>query len=96
MTVTSYSFTPFAPFTQVTITSDLTGPTIFWYLDGVYYTRTTSLSLLVHLGEGDQAEIIAVDTTDPEAIKVGMPLSVKFLHRGEGERSRTVLAFNPR
>jgi uncharacterized OB-fold protein len=53
---------------------------------------------VVELEEGPRvvARIEDVDTTDPEAIKVGMPLTVKFLHRGEGERSRTLLAFNPR
>ncbi|MFH1293013.1 MAG: beta-ketoacyl synthase N-terminal-like domain-containing protein [Pseudomonadota bacterium] len=31
----------------------------------------------------------------PEDIKVGMPLRVKFLHRGEGEKTETYLAFEP-
>lgn len=53
---------------------------------------------VVELEEGPRvaARIEDIDTTNPQAIKVGMPLRVKFLHRGEGERSRTVLAFNPR
>jgi uncharacterized OB-fold protein len=53
---------------------------------------------VVELEEGPRvaARIEDIDTTNPEAIKVGMPLTVKFLHRGEGKQSRTVLAFNPR
>ena len=53
---------------------------------------------VVELEEGPRvaARIEDIDTSNPESIKVGMPLKVKFLHRGEGDRSRTVLAFNPR
>jgi uncharacterized OB-fold protein len=41
------------------------------------------------------ARIEEVDTKNPESIKVGMPLTVKFLHRGEGEDQKTYLAFKP-
>ncbi len=41
------------------------------------------------------ARIEEVDTKNPESIKVGMPLTVKFLHRGEGEDKKTYLAFKP-
>ena len=41
------------------------------------------------------ARIEGVDGNKPEAIKVGMPLTEKFLHRGEGESLRTFLAFEP-
>ena len=41
------------------------------------------------------ARIEGVDTNNPEEIKVGMPLIVKFLHRGEGESQETYLAFEP-
>lgn len=41
------------------------------------------------------ARIEGVDTNKPEEIKVGMPLIVKFLHRGEGESQETYLAFEP-
>mgnify|MGYP001113942831 CR=1 FL=1 len=52
---------------------------------------------VVELEEGVRvvARIEEVDTSKPETIKVGMPLSVKFLHRGEGENSKTFLAFKP-
>ena len=39
------------------------------------------------------ARIEGVDTKNPETIKVGMPLTAKFLHRTEGESMRTFLIF---
>jgi hypothetical protein len=36
-----------------------------------------------------------VDAGKPEDIKVGMPLKVKYLHREEGEKRETYLAFEP-
>jgi uncharacterized OB-fold protein len=39
------------------------------------------------------ARIEGLDTKNPETIKVGMPLTVKFLHRTEGENMKTFLAF---
>ena len=52
---------------------------------------------VVELDEGTRvdARIEDVDASKPETIKVGMPLTVKFLHRGEGENLRTFLAFQP-
>ena len=52
---------------------------------------------VVELEEGTRvdARIEGVDTTNPESIKVGMPLTVKFLHTGEGEDLTTFLAFEP-
>ena len=41
------------------------------------------------------ARIEGVDTKKPETIQVGMPLTVAFLHRGEGEKMMTFLAFTP-
>jgi len=41
------------------------------------------------------ARIEEVDGSNPEAIRIGTPLVVKFLHRGEGENRRTFLAFRP-
>jgi hypothetical protein len=41
------------------------------------------------------ARIENVDTLKPETIKVGVPMTVKFLHRGEGADKRTYLAFEP-
>lgn len=41
------------------------------------------------------ARIQGVDARRPESIRIGMPLSARFLHRGEGDTARTVLAFEP-
>ena len=50
---------------------------------------------VVELEEGGRidARIEGVDTKNPETIKIGTPLTVKFLHRGEGENMKTFLAF---
>jgi len=50
---------------------------------------------VVELEEGVKidARIEGVDTKDPETIKWGMPLTVKFLHRTEEEKMKTFLAF---
>jgi uncharacterized OB-fold protein len=52
---------------------------------------------VVDLEEGLRivARIEEVDTNKPENIKVGMPVTMKFLHRGEGENLHTFLAFKP-
>lgn len=50
---------------------------------------------VVQLEEGVRvdARIEGVDTNRPENIKIGMPLAVKFLHRGEKGKLKTYLAF---
>ncbi len=55
------------------------------------------ISGVVELEEGVRvdARIEGIDGTRPEAIKVGTPLTVEYLHRGEGESRRTTLAFKP-
>ncbi len=52
---------------------------------------------VVELEEGVRvvARIEEVDTNKPENIKVGMPVTTKFLHRGDGENLHTFLAFKP-
>lgn len=52
---------------------------------------------VVELEEGARvdARIDNVDTLNPETIKVGMPMAVRFLHRGEGADKRTYLTFEP-
>lgn len=39
------------------------------------------------------AQILGVDVFAPETIKIGTPVRVKFLERGEGEGKKTFLAF---
>lgn len=50
---------------------------------------------VVELDEGVKitGRILGVDNDNPENIKVGTPLSVEFVHRGEGENKVTYLAF---
>ena len=52
---------------------------------------------VVELEEGASvvARIEGVDAKKPETIKIGMPLKVQFLHRGEGSNLKTFLAFKP-
>jgi uncharacterized OB-fold protein len=52
---------------------------------------------VVTLAEGPRivARIEGVDARDPESIKIGTPMTVEFLHRGEGEEARIFLAFRP-
>ena len=52
---------------------------------------------VVELDEGARvdARIEGVDTKNPENIRIGMPLTVKFLHRPQGEHPKTYLAFAP-
>ena len=62
------------------------------------YDRTRPyVSGVVELDEGARvvARIEGVDGSKPETIKIGTPLRVEFLHRGEGEDSATFLAFRP-
>jgi scaffold protein (connect acetoacetyl-CoA thiolase and HMG-CoA synthase) len=52
---------------------------------------------VVELEEGPRvdARIEAVEPSKPDSIKVGMPMTVKFLHRGESVDKKTYLAFEP-
>jgi hypothetical protein len=62
-----------------------------------YNRKNPYCSGVVELEDGGRvdARIEGVDCTRPETIKVGMPLKVKFLHRGEGDNRETFLAFEP-
>ena len=60
------------------------------------YDRTNPYCTgIVELKEGPKisARILGVDSKRPEQIKIGTPVSVEFLERGEGEEKRTFLAF---
>ena len=76
-----------AAFTCISI-----GPS-FMIAEG-YNRKNPYCSGVVELEEGPRvdARIEGVDPKRPEDIKVGMPLQVKYLHRGE---SKTFLAFEP-
>ncbi len=53
------------------------------------------VSGVVQLEDGPKiaARILGLDARNPDKIKVGTPLSIEFLPRGEGENKRTFLAF---
>jgi len=52
---------------------------------------------VIELDEGPRvdARIENVEASKPDDIKVGTPMTVKFLHRGEGVDKKTYLAFEP-
>lgn len=52
---------------------------------------------VVELDEGTDvsAEIVGVDATKPETIKIGMPVKVKFLEHVVDEETRVDLGFEP-
>ena len=53
---------------------------------------------VVELEEGVRvdARIEGVDVKHPETIQIGMPVRVKYLHRGSGPDLKTYLAFEPK
>jgi hypothetical protein len=52
---------------------------------------------IVALEEGSRisAQIIGLDLSDPETIKIGLPLKQTSVVRGEGESAKKFLAFEP-
>jgi uncharacterized OB-fold protein len=62
-----------------------------------YDRKHPYVSGVVELEEGVRvvARIEGVDGSNPETIRIGTPLRVEFLHRGEGEKSTAFLAFRP-
>lgn len=63
MSITGYTFTPFGDQVLVEVTSDLSSPTIYWYLDGIYAGSSVDLSQMFMVASGDQVEVIAIDST---------------------------------
>ena len=68
----------------------------FMIVEG-YDRKRPYVSGVVALEEGTRAvaRIEGVDGSKPETIKIGAPLQVEFLHRGEGDNLTTFLAFKP-
>jgi uncharacterized OB-fold protein len=62
-----------------------------------YDRKHPYVSGVVELEEGVKvvARIEGVDGSKPETIKIGTPLRVEFLHKGEGVNLTTFLAFRP-
>ncbi len=78
-----------------TFTSIHVGPP--WMIEQGYDRTHPYCCGVVELEEGVKidARIEGVDASKPETIKIGMSLTVAFLHRGEGEDLKTFLAFKP-
>ena len=68
-----------------------------WMIKQGYDRKHPYCSGVVDLEEGTKidARIEGVDASKPETIKIGMPLTVTYLHHGEGEEMETFLAFKP-
>ncbi len=62
-----------------------------------YDRKHPYVSGVVELEEGVKvvARIEGMDGSKPETIKIGTPLQVQFLHRGEGSNLTTFLTFRP-
>ena len=62
-----------------------------------YDRKHPYVSGVVELEEGVKvvARIEGVDGSKPESIRIGTPVKAEFLHRSEGEKSTTFLAFRP-
>ena len=52
---------------------------------------------IVELAEGPRisAQILGVDVFNPQSIKIGIPLKMSLIERGEEESKQTFLAFEP-
>jgi uncharacterized OB-fold protein len=82
--------------TLVAYTVIAVGPTFM--IEEGYDRKNHYCSGIVQLEEGLKisARILEVDVKKPDAIKIGTPLEVDFLERGEGENKKTFLAFRKR
>ena len=72
------------------------GPTFM--IEEGYDRKNHYCSGIVQLEEGPKisARVLGVDVKNPDAIKIGTPLEIDFLERGEGEDKKTFLAFKKR
>jgi len=77
----------------ITFTCIYVGPP--WMVAEGYDRKHPYCSGVVELEEGVRidARIEGVDASKPESIKIGTPLTAAFLHRDEGGKMRTILAF---
>ena len=64
-------------------------------IEAGYGRENPYCSGIVKLEEGPSisAQIVGVDTTQPETISIGAPLNAIFVERGEGEEVKRYLAF---
>lgn len=66
-------------------------------IEAGYGRQNPHCSGIVELEDGLQisAQILGVDTGNPESIKIGTSLVAVFVSRGEGEQEETFLAYQP-
>ena len=66
-------------------------------IDAGYDRKNPYTVGIVKTDEGPMisALILGVNSCDPASIKIGTPLKVVFIDRGEGEAKKTFLAFEP-
>jgi uncharacterized OB-fold protein len=62
-----------------------------------YDRKNPYCAAAVELDEGPRvvARVEGIDALQPQAIAIGTQLQVSFLHLGEGDDRRTILAFRP-
>ena len=66
-------------------------------IDAGYDRKKPYISGVVTLAEGPRisAQILGLDGTQPDLAWIGRPLRATFVERGEGEKRRAYLAFEP-
>jgi len=77
----------------VAFTSISIAPTAM--IEAGYGRDNPYLAGVVELDEGVKisAQILGMDANKPEEVKIGTPLQVEFVERGEGEAKKAFLAF---
>jgi len=77
-------------FTVITV-----GPTAM--VEAGYSIKNPYCAAVVELEEGPSVsgQLMEVDVSKPEEIKIGMPVKAIYIERGEGDEKRTYLAFEP-
>ena len=64
-------------------------------IEAGYGRENPYIAAVVELDEGVKisAQVLGMDASKPQEIKIGTPLQVEFIERGEGESKKTFLAF---
>lgn len=81
-TLAAYTIVYIAPTAMIEAGYDRKNP----YCAGIVKTKE---------GPMISAQILGVEVSHPETIKIGMPLKVAYITRGEGDAERVFLAFAP-
>lgn len=64
-------------------------------IEAGYGRENPYIAAVVELDEGVKisAQVLGMDASKPQEIKIGTPLQAEFIERGEGESKKTFLAF---